>query len=338
MRIGVMGAGAVGTYVGGRLLERGASVCFVGRAGAKAAASERGIRLEALDAPGVTLAPERIAYATEVADLGGCDVVLCAVKSAQTRDAGVSLSQALRERALVVSLQNGLHNAELLREAMPGHEVLAGVVGFNVVALESGGFRRATTGPLVLEWSADARFQALTAKLKEAGFAVEAPKDIRAKQWSKLVMNLSNALSALSGAPTRTLLFDSGYRRIVRAVVSEAVGVLRAAKVTLSRMGPLPVTAFPYVLALPTPLFGLVARAQLTVDPEARSSMWQDLSKRRATEVEELNGEIVRLATSRGARAPLNQRLVDLVHEAETLGQGPPGWSAPALWQRMTTP
>ncbi len=241
MRIGVIGAGAVGTYVGGRLLAQGAEVRFVGRERAQAAAMERGIRLEALDAPSVTIAPNEVDYATDASALGSCDVVLCAVKSAQTRDVGASLASVLKEGAFVVSLQNGIHNADLLREALPRHLVLAGIVGFNVVALESGAFRRATTGALVLERSADARVRALADTLAESGFVVELPADIRATQWSKLVMNLSNALSALSGAPTRALLFDPAYRRIMRAIEREANAVLHAAEIPLSRMGALPV-------------------------------------------------------------------------------------------------
>lgn len=336
MRIGVFGAGAVGTYVGGRLVERGSSILFVGRERARGAALSAGIPLEALDAASVTIPPAKIEYTTDPQDLADCEVVLCAVKSAQTQDAGAALARVLAPHAMVVSLQNGLGNAAILREALPGHVVLAGIVGFNVVLLENGTFRRATTGALVIERSSDPRLGALAKELEGAGFDVELPKDIRAKQWSKLVMNLSNALSALSGAPTRALLFDAAYRRIMRAVVGEANGVLRHARIELSRMGPLPVSAFPYVLALPTPLLAIVARAQLTIDPEARSSMWQDLSKRRGTEVEELNGEIVRLAESSGIDAPLNRRLVALVHEAEVRGQGSPGLSAGALWQKLT--
>jgi 2-dehydropantoate 2-reductase len=336
MRIGIFGAGAVGTYVGGRLVERGASVLFVGRERARSAALSAGISLEALDATSALIPPAKIEYTTDAQNLAACDVVLCAVKSAQTLDAGASLARVLGRRTLVVSLQNGLGNAAILRETLPGHVVLAGIVGFNVVLLENGTFRRATTGALVIEWSSDPRLAALAIDLREAGFVVELPKDIRAKQWSKLVMNLSNALSALSGVPTRALLFDPAYRRIMRAVVREANDVLRHARIEPSRMGPLPVFAFPYVLALPTPLLAIVARAQLTIDSEARSSMWQDLAKRRGTEVEELNGEIVRLAESSGVDAPLNRRLVALIHEAEASGAGSPGLSAAALWQKLT--
>ena len=137
-------------------------------------------------------------------------------------------------------------------------------------------------------------------------------------------MNLNNAISALSDRPTRELIFSPGYRRVLRALMRESIDVLRAADVKPGRLGVLPVTIFPAVLSLPTPLLRLVARAQLKIDPEARSSMWEDISRGRPTEVDELNGEIVRLAASCGATAPLNARIVALVREAEARGEGSP--------------
>lgn len=98
-----------------------------------------------------------------------------------------------------------------------------------------------------------------------------------------------------------------------------------------ARVGPLPVRLFPALLGLPTPLFRMLARAQLKVDPEARSSMWEDLARGRTTEVEQLNGEIVRLAEKCGVDAPVNRRLVALVHAAEEQGAGSPNLSAETL-------
>ena len=178
--------------------------------------------------------------------------------------------------------------------------------------------------------------RAIALGLAEAGFDLELSKDIRGQQWSKLVINLTNAVGALCGVPTRAILFEAEYRKIYRAAVAEAVTVLRAAKIPLEKIGPLPVTALPRLLALPTPIFRVVARGQLRIDPEARPSMWQDLERRRVTEVEELNGEIVKLAASVGVPAPVNQRFVELVHEAERAGKGPPNLSAAALWARLS--
>jgi 2-dehydropantoate 2-reductase len=265
-------------------------------------------------------------------------VVLVCVKSGQTEEAGRELSRVVSPRALVVSMQNGVRNADVLRAAMPDHAVLGGIVGFNVVSKGDGVFHRGTTGPLAIELveKERARIEDLGALLRDAGFEVELPTNIRSKQWSKLLMNLNNAVSALSGAPTPQLIFTPGYRRVLRAVIGEALTVLDAAGIAPGKLGAIPVRLFPALLSLPTPLLRVAARAQLQMDPEARSSMWEDLERRRETEVELLNGEIVRLAKEHGARAPLNERIVEMVHAAEKDAQGSPGLAPDAFWSALT--
>ena len=171
--------------------------------------------------------------------------------------------------------------------------------------------------------------------LQEFGLPTALRADVRALQWSKLVMNLNNAISALTGVPTPQLLFDAKYRRTLRAVIAEAVDVMRRAGVATAPLGAVPVGVFPWLLGLPTPLLRLVLKAQLRVDAEARSSMWADLVQGRKTEVDQLNGEIVRLAESINEDAPLNRRIVEIVHAAERRGAGSPGMTAQALRQAL---
>jgi 2-dehydropantoate 2-reductase len=344
LRIGIMGAGAIGCYVGGCLAADGADVVFVGRERAKKELEGSGLVLSALDGgSGRVVAKERIAFSTEASALSGCDVVLCCVKSAQSAGTASALARVLAKGTLVVSMQNGVRNADVLRDALPGQIVLGGIVGFNVVSKGAGAFRRATSGPLVIEKpkdadgdGQDARLDVLVAALAAAGFEVQVVAGIRPLQWSKLIMNLNNAVGALSDRPTPDLLFLEGYRRILRAVMAEAIGVLRAAKEPTARLGPLPIGLFPFLLRLPTPLLRVVASAQVKIDPEARSSMWEDLTRGRPTEVDHLNGEIVRLAESCGVKAPLNARMVEIVHDAEKRAAGSPKLDADALWSALT--
>jgi 2-dehydropantoate 2-reductase len=338
-KIGVLGAGAIGCYVGGSLAVAG-DVVLVGRKRIQDQVAEVGLTLIDLDGRKTHIEKDQVVVATDPAALADRDVVLCCVKSGQTEEAAEQLDAALAPGSVVVSLQNGMNNATELRARLKDKIVLGGIVGFNVVSHGPATFRHATNGPLVIEASTDARVVSLSVSLSgalsKAGFDVELASDIRAHQWSKLVMNLNNALSALSDVPTPTLLFDAGYRAIVRAIVVEALSVLRAAGVRTARLGPLPVGWFPFVLALPTALLRLALRAQLEIDPDARSSMWEDLVRKRPTEVDYLNGEIVRLAASCGASAPLNQRIVEVVHEAERRAQGSPKLSAEELWRRLS--
>lgn len=337
LRIGVMGAGAIGCYVGGCLAADGADVVFVGRARTKKELEASGLVLSDLDGnSGRVVSKDRIEVVTEASVLAGCDVVLCCVKSAQTAEVGAELAAVLKSSTIVASLQNGVRNADVLRESLGDHIVLGGIVGFNVVSKGAGTFRRATSGPLVLEGAVgDPRIDALVSLLAAARLDPELVTDIRPLQYSKLVMNLNNAAGALSDRPTVELLSVEGYRRILRAVMAEALAVLRAAKIPTGRLGPLPTRMLPFLLGLPSPLFRVLASAQIKIDPSARSSMWEDITQNRPTEVDYLNGEIVRVAADCGARAPLNARIVELVHAAESAQHGSPALSPEALWSAL---
>lgn len=337
LKLGVMGAGAIGCYVGGRLAARGAEVLFVGRARVKEELSRAGLTLIDLNgASPTTVASASLRVETEPEALSDCDAVLVCVKCAQTAETAQTLARVLSRRAIVVSLQNGVRNADVMREHLDGRAVLGAVVGFNVVSREPGVFRRATSGPLVIEASSDARVSELARALTDAGFEALLSHDIRAHQWSKLVMNLNNAVSALTDVPTPRLIFEAPYRRILAAVMGEAIEVIGRAGVKMKRVGPLPAQLFPTMLKLPTPVLRAVIGVQLKVDPDARSSMWEDLSRRRSTEVDYLNGEIVRLAESSGRRAPINERVVALIRDAERRAEGSPRMPAEALWHALT--
>jgi 2-dehydropantoate 2-reductase len=334
VEIGVMGAGAIGCYVGGRLVASGADVTFVGRERLGRELRDRGMLLTALDGESARVAPERIRFETDPAALARCDVVLVCVKSGATIETARALAPILAEGAIVVSFQNGVRNPDDLRANLP-QRVLAGIVGFNVLWKDGAEFRRATSGPLVIEAATEDGGE-LAAALSTAGFDVERVRDVRALQWSKLVINLNNAVSALSDMPTKELVLSPGYRRVLGALISEALDVLRAAKIRPARFGAIPVALFPYMLRLPTAILRPLSRLQLAIDPEARSSMWEDLTRGRLTEVDWLNGEIVRLAESAGASAPKNRRVVELVHAAERAGAGSPKLDAEALFKAIT--
>jgi 2-dehydropantoate 2-reductase len=330
LKIGILGAGAVGSYVGGALIATGHDALLVGRRPRSQALEQSGLVLTDLDGGRWRIEASQIAYHTSPTALVDRDVVLCCVKSGQTLEAARDLARA-GVRGVVVSLQNGIGNADSLRSVLVDTSVLGGIVGFNVIAREGGVYRRTTSGPLVIEASKDERVRAVESALEKSGFTVRLAPNIRALQWAKLLMNLNNAVSALSDVPTKDLLFLVGYRRIMAALLTEALGVMRKAGIRPGNLTGLPASWFPLMLRLPTPLLRVVARTQLKIDPEARSSMWEDLTKGRLTEVDELNGEIVRLAGSCGGHAPLNQRIVEIVHAEETRAAGSPRLSAEEL-------
>ena len=340
MKVGVMGAGAIGCCVGGRWAHAVPTdeVVLIGRPAAMKEIDDKGLTV--VDNAGS--ATVKVKTATSALALKGCDIVLVCVKSGQTDEVAQQLKRVLGEGAagapaVVVSLQNGMGNPARLRAHISGAQqrVLGGVVGFNVVTEGGGRFRKTTTGLIAVEESGGDIEKALYGNLRTAGFDVLVSDDIAGVQWSKLVMNLNNAVSALTDAPTVQLIFEERYRKIVGAVMAEAIAVFKAAGVKPKKLGPLPPSLFPLLLSLPTPLVKVLARAQIQIDPEARSSMWEDLQRRRLTEVDELNGEIVRLAAKAQTTAPLSARIVELVHAAEQRALGSPKMSAEQLWTAL---
>jgi 2-dehydropantoate 2-reductase len=174
---------------------------------------------------------------------------------------------------------------------------------------------------------------ALVTALRAAGLAVEPRTDMAAVQHAKLLMNLNNAVNALSGLPLREQLGRRAYRRCLALCQGEALAVFRAAGITPARLGPTPPAVTPYVLGLPDAVFRRVAAASLRIDAHARSSMWEDLRRGRPTEIDALQGEIVALAAAHGLTAPANARLAALVREAE---RTPRTWTGPELYAEIS--
>src|SRR6185312_10262915 len=120
-------------------------------------------------------------------------------------------------------------------------------------------------------------------------------------------------------------------RVILARQIEEALTVLKAARVEPGRVGGLRPALLPMLLRLPDWLFRLVARRMLAVDPQARSSMWEDLQRGRPTEIDEFQGKILHLARETGTPSPLTARLERLVREAEAIGTGSPQLSPEAV-------
>jgi 2-dehydropantoate 2-reductase len=330
--IAVFGAGAIGCWLGGRLAAGTAVVTLIGRtrvldelaAGLRVTelgGPPRSIRVEPHDATGARHAGvgPLVTATTAPAVAATAAITIVSVKSAQTAEAGATLARVVPEGAVVVSMQNGVRNAELLRAALPGRTVLAGMVPWNVVRTAPGVYHRGSSGTLMVEHHAAGA--PLYAALEDAGLAFATREDMPAVQWAKLVMNLNNAINALSGIPLAAELAQRAFRRCLAAAQREALELLDRARQPVARLTPVPPRWMPRMLELPDRVFKIVAARAVAIDPHARSSMWDDLEARRPTEIDQLEGEVVALATRLGLAAPINAALVRLVREAEGGGK-----------------
>lgn len=316
-RIAVAGAGSIGCFVGGCLMAAGHDVALLGR-DRVLDPLRGGLRLS--DFAGLDLTVTPGLAGSDPAILSGADIVLVCVKSGATADMAQPIAAHAPADAVVVSLQNGVRNADVLRAALPGRDVRAGMVPFNVVPRGPAHLHRATSGDIAIA----AGPGALGARLSVPALPVTECDDIDAALWGKLFMNLTNAVNALSGLPVRAMLMDRDWRRLLADQMDEALSVLRVAGLTLHSPAPVPLRFVPAILRLPTPLYARVAARMLTIDPSARTSMAHDLDMGRRTEIDHLQGEVLRLARAQGRDLPVTRAITRAIARAEAGEALPP--------------
>lgn len=315
MRVAILGAGSIGCYIGGALLATGTDAILIGRSRMQERVRAFGLRLTDASPIPLVLAPEAVPFTQDPASLSGADLILVCVKSADTADAASLIAAHGRPEALVISLQNGVGNVARLRMALSGRTVLAAMVPFNIVQLEAGRLHRGTAGELMIETSA--ALAPWLPAFAAARLPLQQQPEFAAIQWGKLLINLNNGINALAGVPLKTQFSHRGYRRCLAALIDEGRTILEAAGIHPAKVVKLGPRLLPVVLRLPDAVFRRVAAPMLRIDPEARSSMWEDLEAGRRTEVDYLNGAIVALAESIGRSAPRNARMVALIRSAE---------------------
>jgi 2-dehydropantoate 2-reductase len=317
-RVVVYGAGAVGCYFGARLAQAGAPVTLIARPAHVAAIRRDGLLFESAG----TQRHIAIDADSEPGALREGDIVLFCVKTRDTAEGARALAPLLRPGAIVVSLQNGVDNVPVMREAgvdalgavvyvaasmpSPGH-LLHGGRGDLVVgefgcppapgkAAAIGG--QASTG----EHAPSARAATVAALFERAGVACRLEADVRSELWIKLVMNCAfNAISALGRSNYGRMLADADTRALMRALITECVAVAQADGVPIAGS---------------EEQYGAAMRLGEAMAP-ANSSTAQDLARGRPTEIDSLNGYVARQGTKLGVATPVNQALATLVRLLE---------------------
>jgi 2-dehydropantoate 2-reductase len=319
--IGIAGAGSIGCFVGGMLAAGGRRVALLARPRVIAEIEAHGLRPTSFEGFDQTIARDRFALSENPSVFEDAGVVLVTVKSADTAAMADIIARHAPSDVVIVSLQNGVGNAAALRHRLPGRRVLGGMVPFNVMALGEGRFHRATSGDIVIEQD-----EARTAeKLSVPGLTIRPTDNIDGVQWGKLLLNLNNALNALAGLPLRRQLSSRPWRRLFADQLAEALAAIRAEGIKPVSTTPIPAAWMPLLLRLPDPIFEALLGRTMKIDPEARSSMWEDLKHGRRTEIDYLQGVITEIAERRGLEAPLSRRIVELIRQAERDAKGPPG-------------
>lgn len=289
MHIAVMGAGAVGCYYGGLLARAGHTVTLIARPSHVQAIAAHGLRLQ------TATSDEHIALNanSDVAALKDAELVLFCVKSSDTESAGAQMPPHLRPHAAVLSLQNGVDNAQRL-QAVLGQDVIATVVYVATAMAGPGHVQHFGRGDLVL--GQHARSEQLAQLLSEAGIPSTVSNNVQGALWTKLIINCTyNAASAITQRPYGELVQQPGMWQLMRSAHDECIAVADAADVRLD-----------------APLWPMIENIARTMQGQY-SSTAQDLQKNKATEIDHLNGFIVRQGQQLGVATPVNAALQTLV-------------------------
>jgi 2-dehydropantoate 2-reductase len=302
MKITVVGPGALGCLLASFLAKLKEEVWLLDKHKERAARiDQHGITVEALSG-GEWQA--KVRASADPAAIGESDLVIICVKSYATKDAVLHAKPLVGENTQVITLQNGIGNIEILSEAVGPEKVIGGVTNLGATLLDVGRVKHAGKGETIIG-RIDGRIPVSMRTIREAfnkaGLELRISRDIKGLLWSKLIINVGiNALTAITRLHNGRLTEYEGTRRVLREAVTEAVRVAKRKRIKLIYDDPL-------------------AKVEAVCEATSGnvSSMLQDILRKQRTEIDFINGVIVRHAQEYDIPVPVNSVLVDLVKTVE---------------------
>ncbi|MBW9102654.1 ketopantoate reductase family protein [Paraburkholderia phenoliruptrix] len=305
MKVAVMGAGAVGCFYGGMLARAGHAVTLIGRLEHVSAIEQRGLRFESAQFDEYV----PVSASTDAKGVANAELVLFCVKSSDTEEAALAMRPYLESSAFVLTLQNGVDNAERVRSVIP-QQVSSAAVYVACEMAGAGHVRHHGSGELIIEKTFSGS-QHIAQILNSAGIGTELSTNVRGALWGKLILNCAyNAMSALTQLPFGELRRRGGHgvEIAMRDIVAECIAVGRADGVGIS-----------------SDADQTVRTIMETIPAGQYSSTAQDLSRGRRSEIEHLNGHIARRGAALGIPTPVNHLLLVLVNTLDNRSpQGEP--------------
>lgn len=302
MRITIIGPGAMGCLLGAFLSKAKEEVWLLDKNPQRCQKiKEQGIKIEGVSGNWQA----EVNTATEAKEIGPQDLIIIAVKSYDTKDALKNIKPLLNENTLTLTLQNGLGNIEIISEVVGQERALGGITNQGATLLDRGFVRHAGKGETVIgriDGRIPVELRGIREVFNKAGIETRITKDIKALLWSKLVINVGiNALTAITHLNNGRLTEFETTRKILEDAVNEAIKVAKKKRIKLIYDDPL-------------------SKVEAVCEATAQnvSSMLQDVLKRRRTEIDFINGVIVRQAQPLGIPTPVNAVLTNLVKAIES--------------------
>ena len=315
-RVAILGAGSIGCFIGGAWAASGVPVTFIGRPRLSGDVDEHGLTLSDYDGWRAHLPPGDVDYRCGPEALDEAEVIALCVKSGDTAAAADDIVKYATQGATIISFQNGVSNVDVLEQGLGGRfEIARGMVPYNVAYLGKGQFHKGVAGYLYAAKRAGVR--RLAEAVGGGPAAIHLSDDMLGLAWGKLLINLNNAVNALSGRTLMDELRCRDYRRVFAASMKEGLELLKRADIEPATVGPVDPDVLPRIVNSPDFIFNNFFLKRWKIDAKARSSMADDLAAGRKTEIDYLNGELVQLAERLQRAAPVNRAIVELIRKAE---------------------
>ncbi len=321
MKIAVIGAGAIGSVVGGLLSKSGQDVTLIGRKPHVDAIMQNGLVLDGPSGQEVirVKAAENLDFKP--------DLVLLSVKTHDV-ESSVTEIKPFTSGVLVVTMQNGVQSDNIVAGILGKEKVVSGVVILGSIFLEPGKVSYSNPSdkialligdPFILNRN---RLQIISVLLSKA-LPTEIGEDIRGAHWTKLIMNLNNAVMAVTGLPMQECSQYSQIRKLNINLMKEGFKVIKRSGIKVVPVPGIPLSLMKTMTWIPLPVSSFVFKSKIKSYGKlpVLGSTLQSIKRGKNTEIDYLNGEIVKLGKKNGIPTPVNSLIVELVHQTETTGK-----------------
>jgi len=302
MKIVIVGPGAMGCLLAHYLSKSKEELCILDKDGERAQKiNQAGISVEGVSGRNQV----KVKATTDANEIGAADLILICVKSYDTKEAVIKAKPLVGENTSVLTLQNGIGNIEIISEILGADKVIGGITNEGATLLDTAKIRHAGHGETVIgriDGTIPVQMRYIREVFNRVGLETRISRDIKGLLWSKLIINVGiNALTAITRINNGRLVEFEGTRKILREAVTEAVKVAKRKRIKLIYDDPL-------------------AKVEAVCEATAGnvSSMLQDVLRKKRTEIDFINGVIVRQGQELGIATPINSILVDLVKTIES--------------------
>ena len=314
----IFGAGLIGGFIGGVLTSLGLETTLVCRPAVKNKLA-KGLLLT--DYSGNKATVEKLQLidnedlATDIFKRYPCKFLWITVKCTAVEQASKEILPFINKDTVILCCQNGLGSDEVIKTQFPNNLVLRVMVPFNVAEPKAGHLHRGSEGTIYIERSSaqSVILERLFEQINQPILPVKLTEDMDSILWAKLQLNLGNSVNAIADIPVKSMLEQRAYRLVNAVLMKELLAVTDKLGITLPKLTAVSAHYIPTVLSLPSFLYKRITKKVLAIDPTVRSSMWWDLSQGKKTEIDHLNGAVVRAAEKLNIPCPANKNIIQLI-------------------------